>query len=113
MAKKKLEHTDGLGPLEIKKIRSAMRLVWHRSHARKLVVKRCKKDDGFSYCEACGQMTPELKIDHVVQVGDVDGGFLGRLFCPSAELQGLCKECHRKKTREERATPSAGAPSPC
>lgn len=104
MAKrKKPERTDGLGPLEIKKIRSAIRLVWHRSHARKLVVKRCKGEDGFFRCELCMEMTPELKIDHKVQVGDVDGGFIARLFCPSSELQGLCKECHRQKTKEERA----------
>ncbi len=104
MAKKKtkLSGFDGLGPLEAKKIRTAIRLVWHRSHARKLVVKRCTRKNGFAYCEKCSKKTPALKIDHIRKVGDVDGGFLSRLFCPSKLLQGLCKLCHDAKTKQER-----------
>lgn len=102
MAKKKLEKTDGLGPLEIKKIRSALRLVWHRSHARRLAVKRCTGDDGFSYCEKCFDKVPKIHIDHIYNVGDVDGGHIARLFCPSSQLQGLCKKCHNEKTKIER-----------
>lgn len=104
MAKrKKLEKTDGLGPLEIKKIRTALRLVWHRSHARALVVKRCTGPDGFARCELCKKKTPQLKVDHIEKVGDVDGGFIRRLFIPSKRLQGLCKKCHNEKTKAERA----------
>lgn len=102
MTKKTLEKSDGFGPYEIKKVRSALRLVWHRSHARALVVKRCTREDGYPYCEKCGERTPKLKIDHIIQCGDLDGGFLARLFCPSSALQGLCKDCHNAKTREER-----------
>ncbi len=101
--KPKIEKTDGLGPLEIKKIRNAVRQVWHRSHARKLVVDRCTGFDGFSYCELCEDRTPKLKIDHKVNVGKVDGGFIQRMFTPSKNLQGLCKECHDTKTKQERA----------
>lgn len=103
MARKKIEKVDGLGPHEIKKIRSAIRLVWHRSFARSLVVKRCVGKDGFARCEQCKKKTPHLKIDHIKNVGDVDGGFIERLFCPSWELQGLCHECHKIKTKMERA----------
>lgn len=103
MAKKKIEKTDGLGPLEVKKIRSALRLVWHRSHARRLVVIRCTAPDGFTFCEKCEKTTPQLKIDHIKNVGDVDEGFIKRLFCASKELQGLCKKCHDEKTKLERA----------
>lgn len=103
MAKRvKIEKTDGLGPLETKKIRAALRLVWHRSYARKLVVGRCMGFDGFPRCEKCGKKTAQLKIDHIQTVGGVDSGFLNRLFCPSSGLQGLCKACHDGKTREER-----------
>lgn len=103
MAKRaKLEKTDGLGPLEVKKIRTAIRLVWHRSHARALVVKRCTGKDGFLYCEKCDKKTPQLKVDHIKTVGEVDGGFIARLFCPSKGLQGLCKKCHDLKTKAER-----------
>lgn len=103
MAKKKIEKTDGLGPHEIKKIRSALRLVWHRSHSRRLVVLRCTGEDGFTYCEKCKKRTPQLKIDHIKNVGEVDEGFLKRLFIPSKHLQGLCHPCHKIKTKAERA----------
>lgn len=103
MPKAKLTPTDGLGPLEVKKIRTALRLVWHRSHARRLVVKRCTDSEGFSFCERCLVRTPALKVDHITACGDVDGGYLSRLFCPSAKLSGLCKKCHDDKTREERS----------
>jgi hypothetical protein len=102
MKRTKLMKTDGLGPLEIKKIRTALRLVWHRSHARQLVVKRCTGPDGFLYCEACGKKTPAIKIDHIVPCGDVDEGIIRRMFCPSTGLQGMCKTCHNEKTKEER-----------
>lgn len=104
MAKKKLKPFDGLGPLEIKKIRQSIRQVWHRSYARKLVVKRCVGEDGFFRCEKCKKKTPQIKIDHIKQVGDVDSGFIKRLFCPSDKLQGLCPGCHNIKTRLEKAT---------
>lgn len=100
--RKKLEKTDGLGPLEIKKIRTALRLVWHRSFARSLVVERCLDSKGFPRCEKCNCRTPALKVDHVEKVGDVDSGFIERLFAPSMFLQGLCKKCHDEKTKEER-----------
>lgn len=93
---------DGLGAHEIKKIRSAIRLVWHRSHARRLVVIRCTGKDGFFRCELCAKKTPQIKIDHIRRVGDVDDGFIARLFCPSNELQGLCVSCHNEKTKAER-----------
>lgn len=99
---RKLKKTDGFGPLEIKKVRTALRLVWQRGHSRKLVVLRCTRADGFTYCEVCGAMTPALKVDHIVRVGDLDGGFLERLFVPSIGLQGLCEPCHRGKTQLER-----------
>ena len=99
---RKLKKSDGWGPLEIKKVRSALRLVWQRSYARKLVVERCTRADGFTYCETCGRMTPSLKVDHIVNCGELDGGFLKRLFVPSSGLQGLCRECHNEKTKAER-----------
>jgi 5-methylcytosine-specific restriction endonuclease McrA len=103
MPKNKLKPTDGIGPKEIKYLRIAMRLVWTRSHSRRLVVKRCTRQNGYYYCEKCLKRTPLLKVDHIVPCGDVlDGGFIKRLFTPSKNLQGLCKPCHDKKTKEER-----------
>lgn len=100
--KRKLQKTDGLGPLEKKKIRQALRLVWQRSHARKIVVERCTDAAGFTRCEGCVKRTPNLKIDHIENVGEVDAGFISRLFVPSNMMQGLCKTCHDAKTKRER-----------
>jgi len=101
--RQKLAKTDGLGPLEVKKIRAALRLVWHQNYTQKLVVDRCTNAEGYTFCEQCDKRTPKLKIDHIVNCGDVDEGFIKRMFCPSSGLQGLCHECHKAKTREERA----------
>lgn len=109
MAKKKLPKTDGLGPIEIKKIRQALRQVWHRSYSRALVVKRCLVEGGFSKCEQCKEIVPAVKIDHIEKVGDVDEGFIKRLFVPSAKMQGLCKTCHDEKTKQERKDARAKA----
>lgn len=103
MAKIKTTKTDGLGPHEVKRIRSAVRQVWHRCYARKLCVDRCTRADGFTYCEDCGNITPKLKVDHIQNVGDVDAGFIQRMFVPSSKLRGLCPKCHNEKTKAERA----------
>lgn len=108
LVKKKVQITDGLGPHEIKRIRAAIRQVWHRSFARALVVKRCLGRGGFSYCEQCKKRAPKIFIDHIQTVGEVDSGFIERLFCPSGALQGLCKTCHDHKTKMERGLKSMG-----
>jgi hypothetical protein len=66
-------------------------------------VKRCTGPDGFPICERCHKPTPALKIDHIEAVGEVDSGFIERMFRPSKLLQGWCHECHKQKTKEERA----------
>jgi len=100
--KRKIQPTDGLGPKEIEQIRKAVRQVWHWSYAKKLVTKRCTGEDGFPFCELCFSICPKVFVDHIITVGDVDGGFLKRMFTPSKNLQGLCKRCHDLKTKHER-----------
>lgn len=100
--KKRTEKVDGLGPDDIRKIRTAIRKVWHWSYARKLVVKRATGKDGFPFCEKCRSKVPRHYIDHIKKVGDVDGGFIARLFVSSKGLQALCKACHDAKTKAER-----------
>jgi 5-methylcytosine-specific restriction endonuclease McrA len=100
--KAQLEPTDGLGPRELKRISSVIRAVWYQCRARNLVKARCKGKDGFFYCEKCKERTPVLQVDHLVPAGSInDEGFILRLFCPSSQLQGLCKKCHAPKTRKE------------
>jgi hypothetical protein len=106
-SRKKLVKIDGLGPYEKKKIREAVRQVWHRSFARSLAVKRSTDAAGFSVCEKCRKRNPKNKIDHITQVGEVGAGFIERMFVPSSKLQALCKKCHDEKTREERRRAAA------
>jgi len=114
MAKKKIEHTDGLGPHERKKLNQACRQVWYRTHSRNLVKKRCRGEDGFQYCEQCKERTPKFTVDHILPAGPIDSpGYLVRLFCPSSQLQGLCDSCHKEKTRaENKRKTSVKGPTP-
>jgi len=107
MAKKsakklKLKGHDGLGPLEKKKIRTALRLVWHRSFPRKEAVKRAALPGDYFRCEKCKTKVPKICVDHIVPCGEVNSGFIKRLFCSSKGLQCLCKKCHLIKTRKDR-----------
>lgn len=106
MAKKsKLPNVDGLGPKDIKKLRTAIRQVWSWSYAKKLVVKRCTDKNGFARCEnpKCKKRKcPKIFVDHIMRCGNVDEGYIKRMFVPSKSLQGLCKICHDTKTRWER-----------
>jgi 5-methylcytosine-specific restriction endonuclease McrA len=114
MAKReKVKPTDGLGPYEIKRIKAAVMMVWHRSKAKKLVIERCTDDDGYPFCEECGLKAPKIQVDHIKPRGDVmDGNWLMRTFCPSLQLQGLCKECHKAKTKIDNAKTRAKKDTP-
>lgn len=98
----KKTHFDGLGPDEIRKIRAAIRKVWTWSHAYRLAKKRNIGKDGFPICEKCQKTVPKTYVDHLVNCGAVDGGFIKRMFVPSNRLQNLCKKCHQAKTNLER-----------
>ena len=104
MAKKKAkaEKIDGLSPKDKQKIRSAIRQIWHRSHARKLCIERVTDDEGFPTCEACGKRVAKITVDHIVRCGELDGGFIQRMFVPSYGLRALCQSCHNAKTKAER-----------
>jgi 5-methylcytosine-specific restriction endonuclease McrA len=102
MPKEKAPPCDGLGPRERKKIDQAIRQTWYRCKARQLCVKRNTDSEGYTVCQSCRLRTPKLKIDHIIPCGPVDSdGFIKRLFCSSSGLQGLCHECHKKKTKQE------------
>lgn len=110
MAKKpKPEKFDGLSMDDARRITSAVRQAWQWSHMWRLVKKRCTKEDGFSYCEnekceSFGKPVPKVFVDHIEPAGSaISPGYIERMFVPSSRLQGLCKRCHDKKTREEKA----------
>lgn len=100
--KKAFEIFDGLNDKDRKNIRAALRQVWSWSYSRRLVVKRCLIDGGFSKCEQCKKKCPKIFVDHIARVGDIDSGVIERMFVPSNKLRGLCKKCHDAKTKEER-----------
>jgi hypothetical protein len=105
MASRKIKlnaKVDGLSPKDKERLRKAVRQVWSWSYARKLCVQRCTDAEGFGHCERCWAKVPKVYPDHITPVGKVDDGFIARMFTPSKNLQGLCKKCHDKKTREER-----------
>ena len=94
---------DGWGnPKEIENVRKAIRQVWNWSYSRRLAKNRCLDKDGFFVCEKCKKKTPKIQIHHINTVGDLDSGFLERLFCPSDQLLCLCPKCHGIITKEER-----------
>lgn len=100
--KEKAKPIDGLSPKDVARIRTALRKVWSWSYPRRLVVLRCTGLDGFAYCEKCKKRAPKIFVDHIQNVGELDGGFIARLFVPSNRMQGLCKKCHAPKTQKER-----------
>lgn len=63
-----------------------------------------------SLCASCNQVFPETEcsVDHIDPVIDPSVGFqswdevIERIFCEVDGLQVLCKDCHDKKTKEEK-----------
>ncbi len=100
---KKVAKVDGFGVAERKAVRSAIRLVWQRSLARRLALKRATDAAGYLVCEQCGERTPKAHVDHLEPAGEVGSdGYVARMFVPSTELRVLCVACHKSKTKKER-----------
>jgi 5-methylcytosine-specific restriction endonuclease McrA len=61
-------------------------------------------------CSTCnGEFSSkDIQVDHIEPVVDPIEGFktwdefISRLFCSKENLQVLCKECHLKKTKQEK-----------
>ena len=101
--KSKLPAIDGLSPKDLVKLRAAIRQVWSWSTPRRLCIKRTTGADGFRYCEKCNKRAPNIFVDHITPAGELlSDGYIERMWCPSIQLQALCKECHNAKTKEER-----------
>lgn len=93
---------DGLTPKNVAQLRAATRKVWSWSNPKKICLERSMHKDGFPRCELCKKKVAKVYVDHIVPVGELDGGYFTRLFIPSTGLQALCKFCHDGKTRDER-----------
>lgn len=60
-------------------------------------------------CAKCKKYYPvsNVEVDHLVPAGSLTSyedliPFIDRMFVPKNKLQVLCKQCHQKKTNEER-----------
>lgn len=76
---------------------------------RNEVKRRCKHPtkNGWYICEICKAERERIDIDHVNPVVPVEGGFTGwddyiaSKFVEAEFLQGICKDCHKEKTKTE------------
>lgn len=109
-------------------IRSALRRSFSRSPVVREVlmdgrreVPKYKKDGSLAakpsvqyQCQCCNEWVGSTKIsvDHIIPVVPTDGSFdpqnpdwnmfIGRLWCPKANLQRICDDCHQEKTNKEK-----------
>lgn len=97
---------------DIAKLVSKAREVWRQSQNYQAAKKACREINrpdykGWFRCAMCQAFREVIKVDHIDPIGKQPetmgqfGEWLERLFCPITNLQGLCNDCHREKTREE------------
>ncbi len=63
-------------------------------------------------CNVCGLefTNKDMEVDHIKPIINPKTGFkdwnqfVKNLFCDSDNLQAICKECHKTKTKAEKAT---------
>lgn len=76
-----------------------LRLAWRYYSENR---KECLKS---KTCVSCKQVKRKIFADHKEPIGTFipeENLYLVRLFCPSGNLQPLCKGCHDSKTKQER-----------
>ena len=94
-------------------IRSALRNAWQRWPPKYNKKNLARVERGIYRCEgynseAHNVRAKEVQVDHIIPVVDPEKGFVSwntfikRLFVEEDKLQVLCKECHSRKTKEER-----------
>ena len=92
-------------------IRNTLRQLWLRSPYHNVASNLVERKDGRRKCACCGKwfMPKEIEIDHLLELptgkwGDIRNipwtEWIQALFCEMDGLQGLCKDCHSKKTKE-------------
>lgn len=82
---------------------------WMMWGPRNEVKRRCKIEGktGWWNCEICKRATERIEIDHIKPVVKPEDGFSGwdsyisSKFVEADKLQGICRECHREKTKSE------------
>lgn len=96
-------------------IRSALRRAFMRYPVKTAVLNENRKTvkgkrHKFEYqCASCKKwyMNKEVQVDHITPAGSLKSyddlpQFVETLFCEGDNLQILCLDCHKAKTRQER-----------
>jgi 5-methylcytosine-specific restriction endonuclease McrA len=77
---------------------------------RAAVKRRCQDPNrpGWYICELCKESREKIDIDHIIPCIKPSEGFTSwdeyitrRFVFDDKKLQGLCKDCHKKKSKEE------------
>jgi 5-methylcytosine-specific restriction endonuclease McrA len=101
-------------------IKGAIRRVFSRSDLRKLVVERSRiahtdnsrpRVKKWSICEACRSVVPTylIQVDHMTPIVPIDttleqmswDDLVDRIWCDISNLQPICTDCHKEKTKLE------------
>lgn len=96
---------------DIAKLVSKSREVWRQSENYQQVKRDAKSTEkkGWFVCGLCGGVREVIKVDHVRAIGrqprtmEEFGPWLEKLFCPVTNLMAVDSDCHKKKSKEERA----------
>lgn len=108
-------------PKERNLLKGSIRRVFSRSELRRQVVARArvehfdpkrKRVTKWGRCEDCQTLTPlyQMEVDHILPVIPLNKTLedmtwdevVESIWCDSANLQVICKSCHKIKTKEER-----------
>lgn len=89
-----------------------------KERARRDIPKAEQKERGIKHrkeyqCACCGKWDKEMngrkqnfQVDHIVPVGTTKiplGEYIYKLFRPTEDYQLLCTDCHKVKSKEDRA----------
>lgn len=108
-------------PKERNLIKGSIRRVFARSELRRQVIDACmikghsdskrQRVKSWGKCNGCGQPTPKsyLIVDHIVPVISTYSSLeemtwdevINNMWCNIGNLQALCEECHKVKTKLE------------
>lgn len=87
---------------------ASLRKMWLYSPERREAKKLSKRGKGY-LCASCKKVYEKVSVDHIDPVGTFVSwdAFIAKLFCPTTNLQVLCKVCHDAKTKSERPSKKA------
>lgn len=102
--------TEHLGSKEkVNFIRSGLRSLWLKWPPRYHAKVAAKVRHGIYLCagyetEPHEVRAKEIQVDHIEPIGELKDwdSHIEKMFCPASNLQVLCKDCHNKKTKNER-----------